>query len=58
MNDTTRLAQLQRHWEFGTDIEIAHEIYHCETIYVTEGWEAPEWRAPFRANPSGVIAQS
>jgi hypothetical protein len=131
MDDTTRLAQLQRHWEFGTDIEIAHEIYRSdatlefpqsgerfvglasfkawrslypaavrfkvrrirgtgelwiaetsvsydggpwhfgvsilefrgdkavrETIYVTEGWEAPEWRAPFRANPSGVVARS
>ena len=22
-----------------------------ETIYVTEGWEPPEWRAPWRAAP-------
>jgi SnoaL-like domain len=23
----------------------------CETIYVTEAWEAPEWRAEWRAAP-------
>jgi hypothetical protein len=22
-----------------------------ETIYITEPWEAPEWRAPWRAAP-------
>jgi hypothetical protein len=128
MDETTRLAQLQRHWEFGTDVEIAHEIYDPaailefpqsgerfvglasfkawrsmypagvrfklrrirgtgdlwvaetsvsydggpwhfgvsilefrgekavrETIYVTEAWQAPQWRARFRVErPSGV----
>ena len=22
-----------------------------ETIYITESWEAPEWRAPWRSSP-------
>jgi len=124
MDEKTRRAQLERHWNFGTDVEIAHEIYHQdavlefpqsgerfegvenfkawrriypakveyamdrfrgrdglwvaelrarydgsawnygvsilefrgdkvarETIYVAEGWEAPDWRAPWRAAP-------
>lgn len=32
MDDSTRRAQLERHWQYGTDIEIAHEIYHDDAI--------------------------
>jgi hypothetical protein len=33
--------------EFRGD-KVAHE-----TIYITQAWEAPEWRAPWRAKPDG-----
>jgi len=32
MDENTRRAQLERHWNFGTDVEIAHEIYHPDAI--------------------------
>jgi hypothetical protein len=39
-------------WNFGLSIL---ELRDCkiarETIYVSEGWEAPEWRARWRAAP-------
>jgi hypothetical protein len=39
-------------WNFGVDIlEFAGDKVVRETIYVTEGWEAPEWRARWRAAP-------
>jgi hypothetical protein len=65
MNEVERRAQIRRYREYTVrDQDIAHEIYHDdailefrgdkvarETIYVTEPWDAPEWRAPWRAEP-------
>ena len=37
---------------FGVSIlELSGERIARETIYVTEGWEPPEWRAQWRAAP-------
>jgi len=37
---------------FGISIlELSGERIARETIYVTEGWEAPEWRARWRSAP-------
>ena len=37
-------------WQFGCNIlEFRGEKVARETIYIAEGWEAPEWRAPWRA---------
>jgi hypothetical protein len=37
---------------FGVSIlEFRGEKVARETIYAGEGWEAPEWRAPWRAAP-------
>ena len=37
---------------YGVDLlDFRDERIARETIYVTEGWEAPEWRAPWRAAP-------
>ena len=39
-------------WNYGvTILEFrGHKVAH-ETIYGAESWEAPEWRAPWRAAP-------
>jgi hypothetical protein len=59
MADDRIRALLKRHWEFAaSDQDITHEIYLLEfrgervareTIYIGEGWTAPEWRAPWRS---------
>jgi hypothetical protein len=37
-------------WNFSCSIlEFRGDKVVRETIYITEGWEAPEWRAPWRA---------
>ena len=37
-------------WQFACNIlEFRGEKVARETIYIAEGWEAPEWRAPWRA---------
>jgi hypothetical protein len=37
-------------WNYGcTILEFRGDKVARETIYVVEGWEAPEWRAPWRA---------
>lgn len=37
---------------YGIDVlEFRDERIARETIYVTEGWDAPEWRAPWRGAP-------
>ena len=37
-------------WQFGCSIlQFRGEKVARETIYVAQGWEAPEWRAPWRA---------
>ena len=37
-------------WHFGCSItQFRGEKVAKETIYVAQGWEAPEWRAPWRA---------
>ena len=37
-------------WQFGCSIlQFRGEKVATETIYVAEGWEAPDWRAPWRA---------
>jgi hypothetical protein len=39
-------------WNFGVDIlEFRDGKVIRETIYVTQGWEAPEWRSPWWAAP-------
>jgi hypothetical protein len=39
-------------WNYGvTILEFRGEKVAHETIYGGEGWEAPEWRAPWRAAP-------
>jgi hypothetical protein len=40
-------------WNYGVDIlEFRGDKVSRETIYVAEGWEAPEWRARWRAAPA------
>jgi len=37
-------------WHYGCSIlELEGDKVARETIYLGEGWEAPEWRAPWRA---------
>jgi hypothetical protein len=39
-------------WNFTVNIlEFRGEKVARETIYIMEGWDAPEWRAPWRAAP-------
>jgi hypothetical protein len=39
-------------WSYGVSIlELRGNKIARETIYVGEGWEAPEWRAKWRAAP-------
>jgi SnoaL-like domain len=39
-------------WNFGISIlEFRDDKIARESIYITEGWEAPEWRARWRAAP-------
>jgi len=39
-------------WNYGVDIlEFRDDKVAHESIYVMEGWEAPEWRAPWRTAP-------
>ena len=37
-------------WQFGVQLlDFRDDKVERERIYVMEGWEAPEWRAPWRA---------
>ena len=37
-------------WNYSINIlEFRGEKVARETIYITQGWEAPQWRAPWRA---------
>jgi len=37
-------------WHYGVQLmEFREDKVARERIYVTEGWEAPEWRAPWRS---------
>ena len=39
-------------WSFGVSIlELREDKIARESIYVAEGWEAPEWRARWRSAP-------
>jgi hypothetical protein len=39
-------------WNLGVSVlEFRSDKIARETIYVTEGWEAPEWRAQWRSAP-------
>lgn len=39
-------------WSFGVSIlEFREDKIARESIYVAEGWEAPEWRAQWRSAP-------
>jgi hypothetical protein len=39
-------------WQYGVSIhEFRDNLVIHETIYVTPGWEAPTWRAPWRESP-------
>jgi hypothetical protein len=38
-------------WQYGVQLlEFRDDKVARERIYVTEGWEAPEWRAPWRSD--------
>jgi ketosteroid isomerase-like protein len=38
-------------WQYGVQlVEFRDGKVARERIYVTEGWEAPEWRAPWRSD--------
>jgi hypothetical protein len=38
-------------WQFGVQLlEFRGDKVARERIYVMEGWEAPEWRAPWRSD--------
>jgi hypothetical protein len=38
-------------WQLGVQLlEFRDDKVARERIYVTEGWEAPEWRAPWRSD--------
>jgi ketosteroid isomerase-like protein len=38
-------------WQFGVQLlEFRDDKVARERIYVMEGWEAPEWRAPWRSD--------
>ena len=38
-------------WQYGVQLlEFRDDTVARERIYVMEGWEAPAWRAPWRAN--------
>jgi hypothetical protein len=53
MDECERRPQIQRSWEApGVDPDVSRgDNVARETIYVTEPWEAPEWRRPWRAAP-------
>jgi hypothetical protein len=39
-------------WNFGVSIlEFRGDKVARESVYVCQGWEPPEWRAPWRAAP-------
>ncbi|HEU4492274.1 MAG TPA: nuclear transport factor 2 family protein [Jiangellales bacterium] len=38
-------------WQYGVQLtEFRDGKVELERVYVTEGWEAPEWRAPWRSD--------
>lgn len=38
-------------WQYGVElVELRDRKMARDRIYVTEGWEAPEWRAPWRSD--------
>jgi hypothetical protein len=40
-------------WAFGVDVlEFRGERVSRETVYVMDGWAAPDWRAAWRAAPA------
>ena len=40
-------------WQYGVQLlEFRDDRVAGERIYVMEGWEAPDWRAPWRADTS------
>jgi hypothetical protein len=40
-------------WKYGVDIlEFRDDKVSRETVYSMDGWEAPEWRARWRAGPA------
>ena len=44
-------------WNYGVDIlEFRGERVAHETIYVMDGWEAPEWRSEWWAAPPNPVA--
>lgn len=45
-------------WQFGVQLlEFRDDKVVRERIYVMEGWEAPEWRAPWRADTTADPAE-
>ncbi|MGY1822739.1 nuclear transport factor 2 family protein [Geodermatophilus sp. SYSU D00079] len=39
-------------WQYAVDVlEFDGDLVRRESIYVAEGWPAPDWRAPWRAAP-------
>ena len=44
-------------WNYGVDIlEFRADKVARETIYVMDGWEAPEWRSEWWADPATPVA--
>ncbi len=44
-------------WNYGVSIlEFRGDKVARETIYYGESWQAPQWRAPWRAAPAGERA--
>ncbi len=42
-------------WQFTVNIlEFRGDKVAHESIYITAGWEPPEWRAPWRSEPAAV----
>jgi ketosteroid isomerase-like protein len=42
-------------WQYGVQLlEFRDDKVALERIYVMDGWEAPEWRAPWRADTSAA----
>lgn len=63
MDVMARRAQLERHWNYGSNVEIAHEIYHPDAVLVFpqsgERFEGLEkfkaWRSIYPAAVSFTI---
>lgn len=49
MDEATLRAEVARQRE-TTDVDAAHAMYHDDAV-LEKGWDAPDWRARWRAAP-------